>query len=212
MDWYLSVIEKLGVPTQQEFTWFPPRAPIEQLIRSKWDVDAHRWIVINPGARWWNKRWPAEYYFQLVYLLAQDYPDHRFAILGGRDDVEFGKQIAANRPDRCLDLTGKTSLPEMVEWIRHCELMVTNDTGPMHIGAALNRPVVALFGPTDPRRTGPYGQVEHAVRIPLPCSPCLKSHCFFEKPMECLRGVSPQLVREEIHRRLPANVLEQTLC
>ena len=68
---------------------------------------------------------------------------------------------------RCLDLTGNTSLPEMIEWIRVGEYIMTNDTGPMHVAAALGKPVIALFGPTDPRRTGPYGQIEDVLRIPF---------------------------------------------
>ena len=62
----------------------------------------------------------------------------------------------------------------MVEWIRRSELIVTNDTGPMHVAAALGKPVVAMFGPTNPKRTGAYGQIEQALRIDLPCSPCMK--------------------------------------
>ena len=69
----------------------------------------------------------------------------------------------------------------MVEWVRLCDLMITNDTGPMHVAAALGKPLIALFGPTEPRRTGPYGQLENVLRIDLPCSPCMKSHCHFEK-------------------------------
>jgi len=71
----------------------------------------------------------------------------------------------------------------MIEWVRLCELMITNDTGPMHAAAALGKPVIALFGPTEPRRTGPYGQLENVLRIELPCSPCLSADCtFYAKP------------------------------
>src|SRR5262249_41394244 len=93
-----------------------------------------------------------------------------------------------------LDLTGQTSLPELVEWIRLAALVITNDTGPMHVAAALGKPVLALFGPTEPRRTGAYGQIDHAVRIPLPCSPCLRPVCSYFKSIECLRAISPDQV------------------
>jgi ADP-heptose:LPS heptosyltransferase len=86
----------------------------------------------------------------------------------------------------------------MVEWIRLCDLMVTNDTGPMHAAAALGKPLVALFGPTEPRRTGPYGQLENVLRIDLPCSPCLKPKCHVEKPEECLRALAPAQVLRQI--------------
>ena len=91
----------------------------------------------------------------------------------------------------------------MIEWIRLSELIVTNDTGPMHVAAALGKPVVALFGPTEPRRTGPYGQIDRSIQLTaLPCVPCLKDNCAYEKPFECLRGVSPSRVHAEVRRRL----------
>jgi ADP-heptose:LPS heptosyltransferase len=102
--------------------------------------------------------------------------------------------IAAISPARCLDLTGRTSLPEMVEWIRLSQCMVTNDTGPMHVAAALRKPVISLFGPTEPRRTGPYEQMANVNRLELPCAPCMKASCSWHEPMECLRGISPSRV------------------
>ena len=114
-------------------------------------------------------------------MLAKKLSDVRFAILGTDEDNPIGKTVAQAEPQRCLNLCGQISLLEMVEWLRRCELMVTNDTGPMHVAAALGKPLVALFGPTEPRRTGPYGHLENVLRIDLPCSPCLKSHCTYEK-------------------------------
>ncbi len=92
----------------------------------------------------------------------------------------------------------------MVEWIRLCELMVTNDTGPMHVAAALNKPVVALFGPTEPRRTGPYGQLDHTLQLALPCIPCLSARCTYSRPMEWLRAMSVNQVLEAVQKRLAA--------
>jgi len=86
----------------------------------------------------------------------------------------------------------------MVEWLRRCEVLITNDTGPMHAAAALGRPLVALFGPTEPRRTGPYGQHQNVLRVELPCSPCLKPRCTYAKPDECLRALSPALVAARV--------------
>jgi ADP-heptose:LPS heptosyltransferase len=90
----------------------------------------------------------------------------------------------------------------MVEWIRLSDLMLSNDTGPMHVAAALGKPVVALFGPTEPRRTGPYGQLSGVIQISLPCLPCLKDYCVYPKPMECLRAISPDRVVAAVSRRL----------
>lgn len=202
VDWYLEVLRQMGVAVHQNFTWMPECSYTRAVVEHKWNTHTQPSIIINPGARWLNKRWPAEHFATLVRLLASDLPDHHFTILGGRGDEEMGRRIACVAPDRCLDLTGKTTLPEMIEIIRAADLMVTNDTGPMHAAAALGKPVVALFGPTEPRRTGPYGQVSETLRIQLPCVPCMKARCHYEKPMECLRAISPERVQREVRRRL----------
>jgi heptosyltransferase-1 len=212
VDWYLAVLPRLGVPANKNFQWLPERPAIAAEVKRKWlgelvstphsALRTPHWIVLQPGARWLNKHWPVKNFAELVHLLAQAYPDHRFAILGGSDDQLAGKLIARAAPDRCLDLCGRTSLPEMIEWLRLCDLMITNDTGPMHAAAALGKPLVALFGPTAPRRTGPYGHLENVLRINLPCSPCLKSYCVYEKPNECLKAISPAMVFERVQKLL----------
>jgi len=90
----------------------------------------------------------------------------------------------------------------MVEWIRLGAAMVSNDTGPMHVAAALGKPLVALFGPTEPRRTGPYGQPGHVLQATLPCVPCLKPRCTYAKPIECLRLLSPAAALAALEKRL----------
>jgi len=116
----------------------------------------------------------------------------------------LGEALTNANPRRYLDLTGKVSLPEMVEWIRLSELMISNDTGPMHVAAALWKPVVAVFGPTEPRRTGPYGQLRNVLQLTLPCAPCMKSRCHYAKPFECLRALSPESVFQVVDRALRA--------
>jgi ADP-heptose:LPS heptosyltransferase len=130
-------------------------------------------------------------------------PELRFAVLGGKEDCPLGEIIAKANPTRCLDLTGKTSLPEMVEWIRVSRLTITNDTGPMHVAAAMKKPVVAIFGPTDPRSTGPYGQFENVLQNnALCCVPCLKGVCRHPETLACLKFISPAMVVERAQRLL----------
>jgi heptosyltransferase-1 len=202
VDWYLSVLPVLGVPVHRDFDWLPTHPGIAQSVRAGWPEGAGRWVILQPGARWPNKRWPVEYFSAVVRELAAQDPALRFAILGNRSESDLGRTIARAEPERCLDLTGKISLLEMVEWIRACEVMVTNDTGPMHVAAALGKPVVAIFGPTEPRRTGPYGQVEQSLQIQLPCVPCLKASCSWAQPLECLRAIPPSLIVQKIKLRL----------
>ena len=175
-------------------------------MQRQWQPCSARWLGINPGARWPNKRWPVEYFAQLVQLLSRNDPALRFAILGSKEDAAAGAIISQAEPQRCLNLAGQTSLPEMVEWIRLCELLVTNDTGPMHVAAALGKPVVAMFGPTDPRRTGPYLQTQQVLRISLPCAPCFKPTCSNDNPLECLQAITPAMVYQAVQRRLAESV------
>ncbi|HEY1663670.1 MAG TPA: lipopolysaccharide heptosyltransferase II [Verrucomicrobiae bacterium] len=201
VDWYLSVLPSLGAPVHDDFTWLPERPEVAATVKSKWKTENKKWIILHPGARWPNKRWPVENYADSVRLLSRKYPAAHFAVLGTAGDKSLCDTICRVVPERCLNLCGQTSLPEMIEWIRLGDLMITNDSGPMHVAAALDKPLVALFGPTEPRRTGPYGQIDSVLRIDLPCSPCLKSFCTWKNPMECLTAISPQAVLDAVQKK-----------
>lgn len=198
VDWYLNVLPALGVPRSGRFTWIPERPLVAAAVRAKWQTDAKRWIILQPGARWRNKRWPVEYLAELVREEHGWADDVQFAILGSASEQDLASVVAKANPARCLDLSGNITLPEMVEWIRLAELMITNDTGPMHVASALGKPLIALFGPTDPRRTGPHGQLHHVLRHPLPCAPCMRDSCDYPKPMECLRALTPARVLGQV--------------
>jgi heptosyltransferase I len=202
VDWYLAALPPLGVPVHKNFKWLPDRPQISAAVKSEWKTDGAKWIALQPGARWKNKRWPVNYFAQLVRSLAEKFPDTRFAVLGSSEDKPLGEIISRAAPEKVLNLCGETSLPEMIEWIRLCDLLVTNDTGPMHAAAALGKPLVALFGPTEPRRTGPYDQLQNVLRLDLPCSPCLKSFCTWKNPDECLNAISPAAVFERAGKLL----------
>jgi len=204
VDWYLEALLPLGVPIHSDFEWLPERREVAAQIRRQWKVEAHRWLILQPGARWISKRWPAQNYAELVRLLAPRHPGLRFAILGSSEDRSLGQAIASANENQCLDLTGRISLLEMIEWIRLAEGMVTNDTGPMHVAAALDKPVVALFGPTNPQRTGPFRQIEHVIMADCPCAPCRRRKCDPPGRPECicLANISPATVAEAVERRI----------
>lgn len=203
VDRYLAVLPQLGVPVHQKFQWLPERPQLAADLREKWPVGSSRWVAFLPGARWDNKRWPVENFADLARRLSALAPDLKFAILGGPADAPLGKTIADANPGRCLDLTGQTSMLELIEWLRLTELVITNDTGPMHIAAALRKPVIALFGPTDPAGTGPYGQTRNVMQLAEPlCIPCMHGHCSYREPLACLRGLTPPMVFDQARARL----------
>jgi lipopolysaccharide heptosyltransferase I len=209
VDWYKQVLEVLDVPAERPFTWLPPRPAAAAQVEALWQparVRDTRWIALQPGARWKNKRWPAEHFAETVRLLTARHAELCFAVFGGPEDQALGATLTEAAPRRCLDLTGRTSLAQTIEWLRRCELMVTNDTGPMHIAAALGKRVIALFGPTDPRRTGPYGQQAGVLQLHLPCVPCLKDSCRWIRPHECLQALPANEVVTRVEACLAKSV------
>lgn len=202
VEWYLKVLEVLQVPVHEGFVWLPPRPEISESIRNRWPIQSRKWVCVQPGARWWNKRWPIEHFEAVIRELSERRPEIGFAILGGANDADLGARLSLIAPRQTVNLTGQTTLSEMIEWLRSSSVMLTNDTGPMHAAAAMRMPVVGLFGPTDPRRTGPYGQQADSLRVSLPCSPCLKPRCSQPRPMECLYALTPATVVARIESHL----------
>ena len=116
-DWYLAVLPRLGVPVHKNFVWLPERPAIAAAVESRWPTDGARWIALQPGARWENKRWPVEYFAGLVRLLVKKFPDTRFAVLGTAEDKPLGETIARAAPRRCLNLCGKH---RCWKWLNGC--------------------------------------------------------------------------------------------
>jgi lipopolysaccharide heptosyltransferase I len=200
---YLAVLPLLGVPIHRRFEWLPLKPAVAARLRERWSPRPGRWIILVPGARWENKRWPTEHFAETVRQLSAEKADLNLAIVGSAADRELAAAIRPACPERCLDLTGQTSLPEMVEWIRLSHLVISNDTGPMHVAAALGKPLLAIFGPTNPRRTGPQGQVEHVLQAShLPCVPCMKRRCHYREPLACMRAITPEQVCARAKSRL----------
>ena len=140
-------------------------------------------IGINPGStygsakRWLSDRF-AEVATRLVRRLEQNERVHvAVVILGAKGEESLGEDIAAQINGRAVVLSGATTIRELMGVVKRCRLLITNDTGPMHIAAACGVPVVAVFGPTDSRTTAPYGQERSIVREAVDCAPCLLREC-----------------------------------
>jgi len=194
---YLSVLTNLNLPVTWNFDWLPPGPRNESAATSvaPTTLPYRPSVVLLPGARWQNKRWPAEFFAKTVARLTASHPDCKFAIMGVAGDRPLAEIISRAAPERCLDLTGRTSLSEMVEWLRSAEVVISNDTGPLHVAAALGRPIVAIYGPSDPRYTGPHNQAAGVLQATnLPCVPCMKQACQYHEPLACLWTITPEQV------------------
>jgi len=155
-------------------------------------VEAHRPLaVLHPGARWTSKLWPSASWASLGAWLSRD-RGFRVAVTGSAGDRELVADIVGQSGAPLINLAGRTSLAELAGVLRQARLAVTTDTGAMHLAAALGTPVTALFGPTAPWRTGPFGPGHQVVRLGLPCSPCFKRHC---PAPRCLNELYPEMVQ-----------------
>ena len=119
-------------------------------------------------------------------------------IVGSAKDAPVGAEIERLSGGASRNLCGRTDLAQAIDLLSCARLVVSNDSGLMHVAAALGRPLIAMFGPTEPRRTGPYGQFNSVLHHPLPCAPCMKDTCDFEKPLECLCALRPERVLERV--------------
>jgi heptosyltransferase-1 len=158
--------------------------------------------VLAPGTLWETKHWPAEYFAQVArYFLEKGWS---VVLAGsGKDRAVCGK-VMAGAPG-VLDLAGKTSVSELAALIGRADMCVTNDSGPMHLAAALGAPLVTIFGPTDSLWVGPYGQPGAVLRAGLPCSPCYLRRikdCPFGHA--CMKQVTPEQVIRRIEESLDA--------
>lgn len=144
-------------------------------------------VVLHPAARWRTKLWEVERWRELAAsLLAEGLG---VIITGGQEAGAMAAQISAGLDQPPLSLVGRLSLKELAAVLDEADLMVSVDSGPMHIAAAMGTPVVALFGPTDPRRTGALGPGTVLQRS-LPCSPCLQRRCRIADVHRCMRDLS----------------------
>lgn len=157
---------------------------------------ASRYIVLAPGANWPNKRWPVESFARLAQLL---WDKHEIApvVIGGPGDKSLA-QVITGATRGAVDLTGATTLRELSFIIRHAVAFVGGDTGPMHLAAAVGTPVVALFGPTDPVRNGPYGSGHVVLTTPYACAGCWKRKC--RRGWDCLGAIPVEAVYTTLRR------------
>lgn len=144
-------------------------------------------VVVHPAARWRTKLWELPRWRELAAsLLAEGIG---VVLTGSGEDHVIAEGICSGMNPRPLSLVGRLSLKQLVAVLQDVDLMITVDSGPMHIAAAVGTPVVALFGPTDPLRTGPRGP-GRILRRELPCSPCLQRGCQIEDTYRCMRDLS----------------------
>lgn len=195
VDRYLSVADYLGCERGETAFPLPPSSEVSEHLKA---VMKDPYAVFVPGARWPTKRWPPEYFGELAEIIKNN-TSIGSLVVGSRDDEEIGRMIEESSGGSAVSIAGRSSLKELVEVIRNARAVISTDSGPMHIASALGVPIVAIFGPTSPERTGPYGKNNIVIRSTLKCASCLKRRC---DNFMCMSSIEPKEVADAALRFL----------
>ncbi|ODT45226.1 MAG: hypothetical protein ABS70_03655 [Nitrospira sp. SCN 59-13] len=206
VDRYLLVAEALGAARSKapRFDFIDraeDRHAVETLLTAAGLSAASHWVAMNVSARWETKRWPSQQFAEAADRLAeaQGIP---IVFMGGPAERPETRAVMARMRTKAVDLTGQTPVGLLPSLLRRAAVLVTNDSGPMHIAAAVGTPVVALFGPTDPVKTGPYGPGHVVLSNPVECRPCFRRECSRAVTLECLTGVKSEQVVRAVQQQL----------
>jgi len=196
-DYYLNIIRGIGMKEDNRALYLELNQR-DRLRAEKTLLEQHlslddKIVGINPGATYGPaKQWPLDRYAHLADKI-QAFTGGRIIIFGGPNDRKLGKKISQKMQHRPIDLSGKTSLGEAMALIERCDLFITNDSGLMHVAAALDVPLIAVFGSTNSITTGPLSQNSRIVQVPLECSPCLRPECP-KGHLNCMDQISVEMV------------------
>lgn len=198
----LMMIEAFGITTKRVEYKLPVSSDdhksLVALLKEKGIDPERRLVCINPQATWETKLWDNRRFAELSDALQKR---HKVQVVftGGPEDMGVIDTIMAMAVRPCVSLAGLTTLKTLAALYQRAALLITTDTGPMHLGAAAGTRVIAIFGSTAPWRTGPYGPNHGIVRSNPVCSPCFKRHC---PHCNCMQGVTVEKVMEAVQKQL----------
>lgn len=181
IEYYLNLLSAAGVPVAESRPWV--YLSIEERISARERLQALKrpLIALNPGSTFGSsKRWSTGRFAELAGKVIAGM-NGSVVILGGSNEMELAEEIRSligpGGPSRALSLAGNTGLRELAAVISECDVLVTNDSGPMHIGYATGTPLVAIFGSTSPDLTGPPASGSVVLNKEVECSPCFEREC-----------------------------------
>jgi heptosyltransferase I len=191
LDRGMMLLRAAGIPCQAIEYRLPitagQRRRAQVLLSERGLGPGQAFVVITPMAKWETKLWEAQEFAQLADRVQTDF-GLPIVFTGGPEDQRYIHSIMGQMNTRPITLAGQTDLMTSAALLQQATLMITTDTGPMHMAAAVETPTVVLFGPTAPWRTGPYGKTHRIVRADLDCSPCFKRRC--PKEPSCMAAIS----------------------
>jgi heptosyltransferase-1 len=180
------------------------RAAVGRMLEGGGLPPGSPYVLMAPGTRWETKIWPAEHFAEVARRVRDE---HGLGVVlaGMGSEAAIARKVADLAGGGVVDLAGRTSLAELIALVDGAAALVMHDSGPMHLASALNKPMVAIYGPTSALRTGPYGRDEIVARLDLPCSPCyLKELAQCPHGHRCMRELRPEAVAERLRQVLGA--------
>ena len=198
VDYYLNLISALGLQTFPPELAFPLSPEEKNWAKKKLSSLGYKpnkpLVILNPGAYYGPaKRWPASKFAELAKML-QKKKKPEILIVGSPEEVSLAESIASSLDKKPINTAGATTLRQLAALTSFANLFITNDSGPMHMASALRIPVIAIFGPTDPRITGPFHQPSVVVKKDVPCWPCSYRKCPFDH--RCMMDIDPEDILE----------------
>jgi lipopolysaccharide heptosyltransferase I len=206
VDRYLTVGPMLGLDDgPADFSFVVPSAAatrVDALLRGNGIAPSADVLLCAPGTNWETKHWSAERFAEVArHFLARGW---RVLLIGSERERPVCARVAAAAPGT-VDLCGETTLPELAALVRRSAGCITNDSGPMHMAVALDRPVVSIFGPTDALWIGPYGRPDAVLRADLACAPCyLRELRYCKHGHACMGEITAAAVIERMETTLAA--------
>ena len=201
IDKNLSLLRPLRIEVREKEFIIPVsnenKEYIANFLREEGVTSNDLLITLNPGASWPSKLWPEERWAELADRLIEKLKA-KIIFLWGPRKKDFVDNIVKRMKNGPI-ISCKTSLKELTALIAECRLFVGGETGPLHIACALNIPTVALIGPTDPTRNGPYGEGHMVIEKDLPCRGCWKYKC---KRLDCMKLITADEVFSAVERQL----------
>jgi heptosyltransferase-1 len=200
---YLQFARYFGCPTEE--VEFPISIPpederyIDGVLSKAGIKGGDLTIFVSATARWQSKFWEQRAFAQLGDELVRRY-GAKLIFSGLPSERVYLEGITAQMREDALIMAGRTTIKQFLALLKRSHLYVGVDSGAMHAAAAFGVPVVALFGPSNPRWIGPYGQEEGIVQLKLPCAPCNKRDC---PDQSCMLSITPEMVLEKVKERMP---------
>ena len=200
VEHFLKLAEAVGADiSKKNYEFFitdADRKKAGSLLESLGVSANDRFAVLNPGGNWNPKRWPAESFSSLGDMLADKY-GVRIVISGGEKDSRLAEEILGRMKHKAVSVCGKTKIRELAAIFEKAKLIVSGDSGPMHIAVSVGTNTAAIFGPTDPKITGPYGGRNYImIKKDIGCKvPCYDVTC---RDNRCMKAVSAEDVMKAI--------------